>query len=211
MGELITFAAIALLLVISPGPNGVLIVKVAHGRGNLASLQSISGLVVATFVHGAISILGLSALIVQSAELFMLIKLLGAAYLFYIGIKTLYQSLRQQSIRATHEMEALPLVPFHKNFSEGFLTQLLNPKVSMFYLAAFPQFIDFQASSYLGAFLLVAIHAGFIFAWFVGVTWFIAKAKAKMKHSAAGVWIQRLSGTILVYFGGLLLTQDASR
>ena len=89
MDEILTFTLIALLLVVSPGPNGVLIIKTATAQGKTAALMNIMGLTSATFFHGAFSIFGLSALLLQSAELFFIVKVLGAAYLFYIGVKAI--------------------------------------------------------------------------------------------------------------------------
>lgn len=212
MSELIAFSMIALLLVLSPGPNSVLILKTVGSKGKHAGIENILGLVSATFFHGAISILGLSAIILQSAVAFTVIKYLGAAYLFYLGIKTLISSFRpalSDSMKTVEQSKSKST--FHRNFAEGFLTQLLNPKVSMFYLAAFPQFIDFGAANYQQAFLLVGIHASIIFFWFLGMTLFIEKVKQTAGQSSVGLWVQRACGGLLVYFSGLLVTQESTR
>lgn len=210
MNELLTFTVISLLLVMSPGPNSVLILKTVSGRGYRSGIENILGLVSATFVHGAVSILGLSAVILQSAELFMLIKLVGASYLFYLGIKTIYNTLKTKPDiqKNLHCKLKNKKDKFHKNFIEGFLTQILNPKVSMFYIAAFPQFIHFSSSHYSSAFILVAIHASIIFFWFLGLSIFISKVKSITGTSRLGVWVQRLSGSALVFFAGLIITQE---
>ncbi|WP_415903337.1 LysE family translocator [Neptuniibacter sp. QD29_5] len=212
MQEILTFSIVALLLVISPGPNGVLIIKTASVQGCTASFANILGLFTATFFHGAFSILGLSAILLQSAELFFLIKLLGALYLFYIGAKAIYQSFLAPALdktNAQHAMKKKASKSLFGSFTEGFLTQLLNPKVSMFYLAAFPQFVQFESSSYLSAFALVTIHAVIIACWFTGMTLMIDRLKARSKHSAAGRWVQRISGSVMIYFSTLLMGQKA--
>jgi len=212
MQEILTFSIVALLLVISPGPNGVLIIKTASVQGRAASFANVLGLFTATFFHGAFSILGLSAILLQSSELFFIIKLLGALYLFYIGAKAIYQSFVVPVLDKSDNQNTVSNKVSKSllgNFSEGFLTQLLNPKVSMFYLAAFPQFVQFDSSSYLGAFALVAIHAVIIACWFTGVTLMIDKLKARSKHSTAGRWVQRVSGSVMIYFSGLLMGQKA--
>lgn len=212
MQEIMLFTLIALLLVLSPGPNSILILKTVGRDGQQAGVQNIMGLVVATFVHGAISILGLSALIVQSAALFTLVKVLGAAYLFYLGMKTIWQTFHSGDLVTREDSPAsITNKKAGTFFVEGFLTQLLNPKVSMFYLAAFPQFIDFQAASILPAFVLVAIHATMIFFWFLFVTFAIVRIKRAASHPGIGRWIQRISGSLLVYFSALLATQEVNR
>lgn len=212
MSEVLAFSMISLLLVISPGPNGVLILKTVSGRGVKAGVENIVGLVSATFLHGIISIFGLSAIILQSAELFMLVKYVGAAYLLYLGIKTIYGTFKGKNLtekKLTYKNDIKNTAC--RNFAEGFLTQILNPKVSMFYLAAFPQFVNFEAHSLIGAFALVCIHASIIFFWFLGLSLFVSKIKLVARDSRLGLWIQRLSGGILVYFSGLIVTQEVNR
>jgi threonine/homoserine/homoserine lactone efflux protein len=213
MNELLAFAMISLLLVVSPGPNSILILKTVSGRGCRSGVENIIGLVSATFVHGAVSTLGLSAIILQSAELFMLIKLVGAAYLFYLGAKTIYGTLStKDNVPDSSVVESKRKdVRFHKNFTEGFVTQILNPKVSMFYLAAFPQFLSFGDSNHFSAFVLVSIHASIIFLWFLGMSVFISKVKFIASNNCLGLCIQRFSGGVLVFFSGLIVTQEASK
>lgn len=210
MNEIITFSLVALLLVISPGPNGVLIIKTASSDGKTPALFNILGLTVATFFHGALSILGLSALLLQSAELFLAVKVIGAVYLLYIGLKAIFQTCRKKTKSSPKNISDKTVVeknnhPMRAFFVEGFLTQILNPKVSMFYLAAFPQFLSFDQPSPTNAFLLVAIHASIIFLWFLGVTKTIDKLKLITSMPSLGKWVQRISGMVMVYFGGLLL------
>lgn len=211
MNDILTFSLVALLLVLSPGPNGILILKTASGHGREPAFANILGITTATFFHGAISIFGLSALLLQSANIFMLVKILGAAYLFYIGTKAIFQSFKQPLAANALQKNNCDRVSPNRSranfYTEGFLTQILNPKVSMFYLAAFPQFISFENSSYIAAFTLVAIHAGMIFIWFIGVTLAIHKIKAASNTSSVGKWIQRASGSLMIYFSSLLLTQ----
>lgn len=213
MTEIMTFTLIAIVLVVSPGPNSVLVFKTAGAKGKKASIENIVGLVVATFFHGLVSILGLSTIILQSAELFMLIKYIGAAYLLYLGVKTILSTTSQRPAKNNNSSsDDINKAPSRLNFIEGFLTQILNPKVSMFYLAAFPQFISFESPNYYStAFLLVVIHALTVFLWFLGVTVFIQKLKAISKSKALGIWFQRFSGGLLVYFAGVLVTQELKK
>lgn len=204
MQEILTFSVIALLLVLSPGPNGVLILKTASVQGQRASMLNICGLTTATFVHGGLSIIGLSTLLLQSAQLFLVLKLVGAIYLFYLGLKAIVASFRMK--------KAVETAPQHaKNsahrayFYEGFLTQMLNPKVSVFYLAAFPQFISAEQFSYTLAFSMVGIHAFMIFTWFSGLTLAIQRIQSSCKNSPLAKWMQRISGGAMIYFSGMLL------
>ncbi|WP_018692446.1 LysE family translocator [Algicola sagamiensis] len=208
MQEVITFTIIALFLVMSPGPNSILILKTATQHGIKASLLNILGLTSATFVHGALSIFGFSAILMQSATAILWIKAIGAVYLFYIGCKAIWGSFtKQQADVNTAQHVSKPQQPI-KSMTEGLLTQLFNPKVSLFYLAAFPQFISFDQNYIADAFLLVFIHSTIIACWFMGIALLLTRAKAQLKQSN-GKWIQRLSGSLLIYFGGALLSQKS--
>lgn len=215
MNELLTFTIISALLVASPGPNGVLLIKTISSYGKKHAYVNIFGLVTATFVHGALSIFGLSALILSSSELFIFFKLIGASYLLYIGIKTIYNSFENKNNKQESELKINNNKKEGKissSFIEGFFTQVLNPKVSMFYLAAFPQFIDFKQAAYLDAFVLVSIHAFLITIWFYFFANLLVKMKKVSKSSSKiNTYIQRISGTIFVLFAGLLLTQENSK
>ena len=214
MNEIITFSLVALLLVISPGPNGVLIIKTVSSGGKDAAFFNIIGLTLATFVHGALSIFGLSALLLQSAELFLMIKVIGAMYLLFIGLKAIFQTFGENSKSSSKNITSRKSskktdINMFTFIMEGFLTQILNPKVSMFYLAAFPQFIPFDNVSFVNAFVLVAIHASIIFSWFFCLIMTISKIKFGTNTQLLGKWVQRMSGMVMVYFSGLLLSFKA--
>jgi threonine/homoserine/homoserine lactone efflux protein len=81
----------------------------------------------------------------------------------------------------------------------------------MFYLAAFSQFMNFGDSNYLSAFALVSIHASIIFLWFLGMSVFISKVKFIASNGRFGLWVQRFSGGVLIFFSGLIVTQETSK
>ena len=92
--EILAFALVAALLVISPGPNGVLIAKTVPTSGRGAGFANVAGFVTAFYLHGALSILGISIILVQSATAFAIVKYLGAIYLCWIGVKALWEAYR---------------------------------------------------------------------------------------------------------------------
>ena len=203
--ELGTFTLVAALLVMSPGPNGVLIAKTVPTSGKAAGFANIAGFFAAFYVHGALSILGISIILVQSAQLFFVVKMLGAAYLCYIGLKALWQAWRGFSAplavspakrRRTLERAAL----------EGFLTNALNPKVSMFYLAAFPQFIPANADATLWAFALVVIHSLLNILWFSSLVLLFSSFKTLGSSALMQRWLKALTGTVFIGFGLKLAT-----
>ncbi|WP_040678649.1 LysE family translocator [Nitratireductor pacificus] len=203
--ELATFTLVAALLVMSPGPNGVLIAKTVPTSGKAAGFANIAGFFAAFYLHGALSILGISIILVQSATAFFIVKMLGAAYLCYVGVKALWQAWKGVSI-------APPVAPakrrrtLAKAAAEGFLTNALNPKVSMFYLAAFPQFIPVNADATLWAFLLVVIHSLLNIVWFSALVLLFSTLKNFGTRATAQRWLKATTGAVFIGFGLKLAT-----
>ena len=106
INNILTFIAVATLLVVSPGPNGFLIAKTVPVSGRKAGFANIWGFVAAFYVHGTLSIFGISVLLVQSAQAFFIFKMLGAAYLIWIGIKAIIGAFKQteSSTENTHQI-----------------------------------------------------------------------------------------------------------
>lgn len=205
----LAFAAMAALLIISPGPNGLLIAKTVPTSGKAAGFANIAGFVVAFFVHGTLAIFGLSVLLLQSANVFSVIKLAGAAYLIWIGVKALRDAWRgQPAMRASVERSSRPR-RLRRAFAEGFLTNALNPKVAMFYVAVFPQFVPHDAASPLSAYLLVAVHALLNMAWFGPMVLLFGRLSTFARTGRVQRWIKAATGLVFVGFGLKLATLRA--
>lgn len=200
------FAAMAALLIMSPGPNGVLIAKTVPTSGRAAGFANIAGFVVAFFVHGTFAIFGLSLILMQSASLFLAVKLLGAGYLIWIGVKALRQAWRNGPAAVAEVAPARRRRRLITAFVEGFLTNALNPKVAMFYLAAFPQFIPHDTVSPASAYLLVTIHAALNAAWFVPMVLLFDRLSIVVRSGRVQRWIKGATGAIFIGFGIKLAT-----
>ncbi|TRW99665.1 LysE family translocator [Paracoccus sp. M683] len=198
--QILTFAGVAALLVMSPGPNGLLIARTVPTSGRAAGFANIAGFIAAFLVHGTLSILGISAVLMASATAFAVIKLLGAAYLIWIGIKALRSAWRGQpaSVRVQPARRTRSL---HRAFTEGFLTNALNPKVSMFYLAAFPQFIAASHAGPAAAYLLVAVHSLINAVWFGWMVLMFARLTRLARDGRFQRWLQGVTGIVFVGFG----------
>jgi threonine/homoserine/homoserine lactone efflux protein len=130
------FLLTALGLLLIPGPSVLYVVTRSVEQGRRAGLASVLGIELASLVHTAAAALGLSAVLLTSALAFSVVKYLGAAYLVYLGLRTLL----------TREKNSQVPVQVPKNFSQlftqGFLVNLLNPKTALFFYAFLPQFVD---------------------------------------------------------------------
>jgi len=198
----------AALLIMSPGPNGVLIAKTVPTSGKAAAFANIAGFAVAFFMHGTFAIFGLSVLVLKSANLFLAVKLVGAAYLMWIGLKALYDAWRGKPIDLLAIAPARSKRTIFKAFGEGFLTNALNPKVAMFYIAAFPQFVPVGAPA-TDAYLLVVVHALLNMLWFGPMILLFDRLSKVARNGNLQRALKGLTGAVFIGFGVKLATMRA--
>ncbi len=196
--DLWLFVAAGLLLNITPGPDTAYIVGRSVQFGWRGGCAAALGIGTGCFVHVFAAAVGLSALLAASSAAFLAVKLIGAAYLLYIGAKMLLS-------RATDEttQRAAPPMSLRQVFWQGALTNALNPKVALFFLAFLPQFVDADAPRKALAFLLLGtifIITGTL--WCLGVAAFAAKAAGGVRRSGrAMLWINRALGVVFIGLG----------
>jgi threonine/homoserine/homoserine lactone efflux protein len=198
--DLWLFVISGLLLNILPGPDTAYIVGRSVQRGWRGGVAAALGIGCGCLVHVSGAALGLSALLMASSAAFAVVKLIGAAYLFYTGVRMLLS--RPQAIGVAPASQS-GAVALRQVFWQGALTNALNPKVALFFLAFLPQFVAADSPSKPFAFLLL----GAIFVcngtlWCLGVAAFAAKAAGRIKASSRALaWIDRALGGLFVYLG----------
>ncbi|MEO5687473.1 MAG: LysE family translocator [Burkholderiaceae bacterium] len=198
------FIVSGLLLNITPGPDSLFIMARSATQGWRAGFVACWGIGAGTCVHVLAAALGLSALLATSATAFTVVKIAGAAYLVWIGIGMLRSRGGGESTPV--EAEAPRVVAYHDIFRQGFLTNVLNPKVALFFLAFVPQFIAPDASSKSLAFILL----GVIFdingmLWCHSLALFTAFASHRLDVGpAVGRWLNRTMGAVFVALGAKL-------
>ena len=196
--DLALFVAAGLLLNVTPGPDTLYIVGRSAAQGWRGGALAALGIGAGCFVHIFAAALGLSALLATSAAAFAAIKWIGAAYLVYVGISLLRTRLQAPAASGTLRAEEARAV-----FVQGFLTNALNPKVALFFLAFLPQFIAPAAESKMLAFLFL----GLLFningtLWNLFVAWSSARVAGRFRHSGAfSLWLNRTVGAMFVGFG----------
>lgn len=206
----ITFFLIISLMVMSPGPNGALILKTVPLHGRKHGYVNVAGIFTAFYLHGTFSVFGLSAILVSSAKLFLAVKIIGALYLAYLGIKAIISAFTPPKApsQAVDGVIGSHIVKLRSSFLEGLLTNLLNPKVSIFYLAAFPQFINIQENVVLSSYILVSVHALFALLWFSFMVIFVGKSSVLFKTHRSHAILQSAIGSVLLWFSYRVATAD---
>lgn len=134
--DLIGFVAASLVVLLFPGPGVVYVVARSVSQGQIAGFVSVAGLSTGAFVHVLAAALGLSAILLTSAMAFSVLKIVGAAYLIYLGVQALLSRHKTQQVDASSPRS------FKKLFIDGVLVSVLNPKIAVFFLAYLPQFVD---------------------------------------------------------------------
>ena len=203
--DLALFIVAGLLLNVSPGPDTLYIAGRSATQGFRAGAVAALGIFAGCFVHIAAAAIGLSALVMASAEAFLAVTLVGAAYLFYVGCTMLLA-------RASAGDESRPrLVPARLStvFWQGCLTNALNPKVALFFLAFVPQFIAPQAEHKALAFLalgaLFNVNSVFVNAgWALAAAWMARHALVRRGMH----WLDRAAGAMFIAFGLKLALAD---
>jgi len=141
---ILLFMAAALALNVTPGPSIAYVMSRSFGQGRTAGLVSAIGLGTGSLLHALGATLGLSALVAYSPMAFAVIKYLGAAYLVYLGVGLL----RQRTVRLANAVP--PRLALSRVYWQGVLTEILNPKIALFFLSFLPQFVDPARGSVAG-------------------------------------------------------------
>ncbi|HWP75356.1 MAG TPA: LysE family translocator, partial [Methylomirabilota bacterium] len=161
------FVVVATLLAVTPGADTLLVVRNVLARGRVAALLTVAGIAGGCVVHALLSAVGVSLILVRSAEAFAVLRFCGAAYLIVLGAQSVRRWWRVDdgALAAPDRGAALRPSRRLRSFVEGLLTNVLNPKVGIFYLAFLPQFIVPGDPVLERSLLLAALHIG------IGVVW----------------------------------------
>jgi threonine/homoserine/homoserine lactone efflux protein len=204
--SLLAFIPVALLLTVLPGADTALVTRNALALGLRGARWTILGILTGCLIHATASALGLSAILATSARAYETVKLVGAAYLVWIGV----QSIRGAGAAAPAASDAVGSATGTTRwngshpFVQGFLTNILNPKVALFYLTFLPQFIPAGAPVLRTSLLLAMIHNVLGFAWLSLYARFVDRLRAALTRPMVKAWLERVTGGALVLLGARL-------
>lgn len=187
------------VFIMTPGMDTIFVLNSSLGENRKAGIFSALGVNAGILVHTFFAAFGLSMLLAESAMAFMIIKYLGAAYLVFIGIKAL---LAKNQIIELSQVNPNGNNSWN-NFRRGLITNVLNPKVALFFLSFFPQFLSHDAiGSSIPFFILGCTYVALGIVWYVSLVLFVGLFADKLKKSTSfQKYMNRVSGIIFILMG----------
>jgi RhtB (resistance to homoserine/threonine) family protein len=188
--------AVLALLTISPGADMALVAKMTIERGRRAALIASVGICTGLFVHATASALGLSVVLATSAEAFTVVKFAGAAYLAYLGLRSIRDSFARGAAAVS-----LADPPRGAAYLQGLLSNVLNPKVAVFYLTFLPQFIDPSGNVLAQSLLFAVAHSVMGILWLSLYAYVLGRLSAFFARAGVRQWLERVTGAVLIGLG----------
>jgi threonine/homoserine/homoserine lactone efflux protein len=201
------FVAMTVVLSVSPGPDDVLVLRSSLAGGRRLGLVTVAGVASGSLAWGAATAVGLAAVVARSAAAYEAFRLLGACYLVLLGVVPMLARSRGPGRRVAPR-RALgcmrhPRAPgaVRCAFSVGLMSDLLNPKIGLFYVAVIPQFVPSGAPALQYSLLLCAIDIGVAVTWLAALAWLAHGAVDWLLRPAVERWSQRLFSAFLIGLG----------
>jgi len=201
--QIIAFATVAAVVTVLPGADMALVARsvLAHGRG--AGYVTSIGCCTGLWLHAVGSALGVSAILMTSATLFSIVKVLGGVYLAALGVASLRRAWRANTVMPT-AMPAISPQGARRAFSQGLLSNLLNPKVAVFYLTLLPQFIRPGDAVLTRSLVLASVHVVIGLVWLSAYTYFLGRLSALLQRVRIRQALEGMTGAVLIGLGARL-------
>lgn len=197
LSQFLTIAVVHLLAVASPGPDFAIVVRQSITYGKVTAVWTSLGVGTGILLHVCYSLLGIGVVVSQSIVAFTIMKFLGAAYLVYLGIKALKTKPSSSSVSALKK-EQIPSI--RRAFWTGFLTNGLNPKVTLFFLSLFTVVI--ASHTPVSVQLFYGVYMAFATAvWFSGISFLFGQERVRELFNKFGHWFERFMGGALILLG----------
>jgi len=197
LNDLLTFLLLSSFVVMSPGVDTALITKRTVSEGRTSGYRMAMGITAGSLVHTFAAAFGLSAILMQSALAFEIVKYVGAIYLIYLGVSSFMTRKKQE----TEENLKDQIKPGQSAFKQGLLSNVLNPKVAMFFLTFLPQFVTPGSSSIQQLLMMGVIYTFLSISWFFVYVFFINYLRSWLLSAKVQRAMDRATGLVLIGFG----------
>ena len=206
--SLVTCLVAVTLLTITPGLDTLLIIRNTSRGGWRDGAVSSLGICSGLFIHASVSALGISILLLETVWAFTALKLAGAAYLLWLGLASWYRAAKKSGGITFAPSVAASEFSWWRSLREGFLSNVLNPKAVIFYMAFLPQFIDPARPALSQSLLVAAIHFTIAMLWQCLLAATVERARVLLQQRRIGVIFDGLTGAVMVYIGLRLVLEE---
>jgi len=196
VAALLTFLAAATLVIVAPGPDTLLVTRNVFRRGRRGGLVTGAGTITGLALWSVAAALGLSALLAASEVGYNVVRVAGGLYLIWLGV----QSLRSHGAVPAAPTEA-PALPMHRAYLSGLLSNLLNPKIGVFFVTFLPGFVPIGAPIGTTAALLGAVFVLETALWLVVLVWLVGRGTGWLSRRGVRRRLDRITGVVLIGFG----------
>jgi threonine/homoserine/homoserine lactone efflux protein len=200
-GPYIAFLVVALLLTITPGADMALVTRHALVNGPRAALQAMLGVITGLIVWATLSAVGLAALLNASATAFTALKLIGSAYLIWLGALTLWKTRQQPQVSSEPSVIKTGQISGILAYRQGLVSNLLNPKIGVFYTTFLPQFVTGEHHVPFQLALLSLTHILMGLAWLTCYVHIVTKVGTWLRRPRTRLWLDRATGMVLIALG----------
>jgi threonine/homoserine/homoserine lactone efflux protein len=198
--RMVAFFGVALLLIVTPGPDTALTIRNALGGGAQSGVFTALGVATGQAVWTLLTSLGLAALLLASEPAFMALKIAGAAYLVWLGLHSLFDAVRRTRSERARTPRVRPAIAYRR----GLLSNLGNPKMALFFTSLLPQFAP-PPASFLHLFALGLLFCATTLLWLSGYAAVVARLGDVLRRSRVRRTFDAVTGTVLIAFGARLV------
>ena len=200
MSGYLAFLGISLVVIMTPGPDTALTVRNTLLGGARGGVFTAMGVAAGQVLWASAASAGVVGLLVASAPVFEVLKLVGAAYLMVIGVQTLYSAFRPGSAAPSARGAARRIGP-GRALRQGLVNDLANPKMAAFFASLFPQFVPEGSASFAALMMLGLVFSAMTLAWLVAYALAVAKVGDLLRRSGIRRAIEGVTGAVLIAFG----------
>lgn len=204
---ILTYLFAITLLTITPGVDTMIMIRNSARGGWQDGVATSTGICSGLFLHAAVSAMGISVILLQSAYAFSALKLVGACYLIWLGGNSLYALLKGRGAFHIGSAQAGEF-KLRRSLREGFLSNALNPKTALFYMAFLPQFIDPAGSALLQSLFLAGLHFIIAMIWQCLLAVGVNRARDWLQRPRVSQMFNGVTGSVLVLLGLKLATTE---
>lgn len=209
--QLLGFLVVAVLLTVSPGPDTALGIRNSLRGGSSAMWWTGLGACCGVFAHATASVIGLSAILAASAKAYAVIKIAGAAYLVWLGAVTLWRTWRHRGAPQEDVLAQLRSggagVTRRETFRQGFVSNVLNPKIALLFLTMLPQFISPGEPRVLTSVVLTIVYVAIALTWWRLMSWLAGALRTALTKQGVRTAMEGITGAVMVALGVRVATE----